>query len=79
MTKKQWETTRKKLPTNYVQLTFQKLVNDGVTCTYASVYDVIRGKNKKPLLTVKVWENIRLVLKEHQALVKKAKRAKTLL
>lgn len=78
MTKKQWTRTRKKLPTNYVQLTFQMLVNDGIKCSYTAVYDVIRGKNKNTMLTVKVWEKVGVVLKAHQHLLEKAKKAKEL-
>lgn len=77
MTKHQWVKTRKKLPTNYVQLTFQMLEADGVECSYSTLYDVIRGKNKNTILTVKVWEKVGVVLKQHQQLLKKAKKAKS--
>jgi hypothetical protein len=78
MTKKQREKFRKKLPTNYVQLVFQKLVSDGVTCTYSTLYDVIRGKNKNTSLTIKVWEKMAEVKKEHQYLLSKMKKAKSI-
>ena len=78
MTKKKWDKIRKQLPTNYVQIIFQKLEDEGIICTYSTVYDIIRQKNKNLELTVKVWEKLALVYKEHQALLKKAKKAKLL-
>lgn len=78
MTKKEWTKKRKQLPNNYVQLTLQKLVSEGITCTYSTVYDIIRGKNKNTLLTVKVWEKVGEVLKEQKTLLKKAIKAKAI-
>lgn len=64
--------TRKGLPNNYVQLTFQKIELQDINTTYASVYDVIRGKNKNQILTILVKKALKEVKEEFKNLKKKA-------
>lgn len=78
MTKKEWKKRRKLLPNNYVQLVMQLINDQGIVVTYATVYDVIRGKNNNTSLTLTVWQAITTIQKEHQGNLKKARKLKGL-
>lgn len=78
MTKKEWKKRRKLLPANYVQQVMQQIGKQGIEATYSKVYDVIRGKNNNTSLTLKVWQAIADIQKEHQLNIKKAVRLKSI-